>query len=187
MQGSEASNLQVSPWSVRGSYSARVPRSSLARVRRVLVPHIMEEEGEDQENEKDDRKEDRQQEVERRVAESQNNHIMSAWRWDGVKCALHAKLEPMSMWHLNVRMQVRENVTCEVCLSHDPSRCQSCFISCAQVGKIQEVTDQRTLSILWRLNLNHLCFGYSVCKNSSYLPFCWNHMFVGVWYQFKWL
>ena len=31
-----------------------MPRSSLARVRRVLVTHIMEEEGEDQENEKED-------------------------------------------------------------------------------------------------------------------------------------
>ena len=37
----------------------------------------MEEEGEDQEDEKDDRKEERQQEVEGRIAESQNNHIMS--------------------------------------------------------------------------------------------------------------
>ena len=62
--------------SVRGSYSARVPRSSL--VRRVLVTHIMEEEGEDQENEKDDRREGGQQELEGRIAESQNNHIMSA-------------------------------------------------------------------------------------------------------------
>ena len=65
-------------FSVRGSYSSRVPRSSLARVRRVLVPHIMEEEAEDPENEQDDRREDRQQEVEGRIAESQNNHIMSA-------------------------------------------------------------------------------------------------------------
>ena len=63
---------------MRGSYSARVPRSSLARVRRVLVSHIMEEEGEDQEDEKDDRREDRQQEVEGGIAESQNNHIVSA-------------------------------------------------------------------------------------------------------------
>ena len=63
---------------MRGSYSARVPRSSLAEVRRVLVPHTMEEEGEDQEDEKDDRREDGQQGVEGRIAESQNNHIMSA-------------------------------------------------------------------------------------------------------------
>ena len=46
---------------VRGSYSARVSTSSLARVRRVLVLHIVEEEGEDQEDEKDGRREDEQQ------------------------------------------------------------------------------------------------------------------------------
>ena len=63
---------------MRGSYSARVPKSSLARVRRVLVSHIMEEEAEGQENEVDDRREEGQQRVERRIAESQNNHIMSA-------------------------------------------------------------------------------------------------------------
>ena len=62
-----------------------------------------------------------QQEEEGRIAESQNNHIMSAWRWDGVKCELHAKLEPMSMWHQYVCLQVRENVTCEVCCSHTTS------------------------------------------------------------------
>ena len=62
----------------RGSYSARVPRSSLARVYMVFVLHIVEEEDESQEDEQDDRTEDRQQEVEGRVAESQNNHIMSA-------------------------------------------------------------------------------------------------------------
>ena len=66
--------LRFTPKGVRGSYSARVPRSSLARVRRVLVPHIMEEEDERQENEKDDRREDGQQRVEGRVAENQNNH-----------------------------------------------------------------------------------------------------------------
>ena len=65
---------------VRGSYSARVPRSSFARVRRVLVSHIMEEEeeAEDLEDEQSDRREDRQQEKEGRIEESQNNHIMSA-------------------------------------------------------------------------------------------------------------
>ena len=62
---------------VRGSSSARVSRSSKARVRRV-VPHNMEEEGEDQEDEKDDGREDGQQGVEGRVAESQNTHIVSA-------------------------------------------------------------------------------------------------------------
>ena len=38
----------------------------------------MEEESEDQEDEQDDRREGGQQEVEGRIAESQNNHIMSA-------------------------------------------------------------------------------------------------------------
>ena len=65
----------------------------------------------------------------RRIAESQNNHVMSTWGWDGVKCALHAKLEPMSMWHWNVRMQVRENVTCEVCCSHIISCGRPCSLS----------------------------------------------------------
>ena len=41
-------------------------------------PPTMEEQAEDPENEQDDRREDRQQEVEGRIAESQNNHIMSA-------------------------------------------------------------------------------------------------------------
>ena len=38
----------------------------------------MEEEGEDPENEQDEKREDEQQRVEGSVAESQNNHIMSA-------------------------------------------------------------------------------------------------------------
>ena len=54
-----------------------MPRSSFARVRRVLVLHL-EEEGEDQEKEKEDEREDGKQRVERRVVENQNNHIMSA-------------------------------------------------------------------------------------------------------------
>ena len=62
---------------MRGSFSARVPVSSSARVHRVFVLHIVEEEDEDQVDEKDDRKESRQQEVEGRVAENQT-HNMSA-------------------------------------------------------------------------------------------------------------
>ena len=66
---------------VRGSYSARVPRSSSARVHRVFVLHIVEEEeeeeAEDQEDAQDDKKEDRQQEEEGRVAENKT-HNMSA-------------------------------------------------------------------------------------------------------------
>ena len=64
------------PFHVRGSFSARVPKSSFARVRRVLVHH-MEDEG-DQENGKEDEREGGKQRVEGRVVESQNNHIMSA-------------------------------------------------------------------------------------------------------------
>ena len=45
-----------------------MPKSSFARVRRVLVPH-MEDEG-DQENEKEDEREDGKQKVERSVVES---------------------------------------------------------------------------------------------------------------------
>ena len=63
-------------FSVRRSFSARVPRSSLARVRRVLVPH-MEDEG-DQENEKEDDREDGKQRVEGSAAENQATHNMIA-------------------------------------------------------------------------------------------------------------
>ena len=59
---------------VRGSYSARVPRSSLARVHRVCV-HIVEEEAESQEDGQDDRREDKQQEKEGRVAENQTQDM----------------------------------------------------------------------------------------------------------------
>ena len=62
---------------MRGSYSAILPRSSLAEVRRVFVLHTVEEEAENQVDEKDDGREDRQQEVEGRVAEIQT-HNMSA-------------------------------------------------------------------------------------------------------------
>ena len=65
---------------VRGWFSARVPRSSFTSVRRVLVPHIMEEESADQENEKEDEREDGKQRVERRVVENQATHNMSACR-----------------------------------------------------------------------------------------------------------
>ena len=63
--------------SVRGSYSANVPRSSLAEVHREFVLHTVEEETEDQIDEKNDKKESGQQEDERRVAENQT-HNMSA-------------------------------------------------------------------------------------------------------------
>ena len=62
---------------MRGSYSARVPRSSLAEVHREFVHHIVEEEAEDWVDEQDDRRENGQQEEEERVAENQT-HNMSA-------------------------------------------------------------------------------------------------------------
>ena len=62
---------------VRGSFSARVPRSSFARVHGVLVPHV-EEENEEQDNEKEDEREDGKQRVEGRVEENQVTRNMSA-------------------------------------------------------------------------------------------------------------
>ena len=55
----------------------RVVLGKGAKVLRVFVLHIVEEEAEDQVDEKDDRREDRQQEEEGRVAENQT-HNMSA-------------------------------------------------------------------------------------------------------------
>ena len=43
---------------VKGSYSTRLPRSSLARVHRVFVLHIVEEEAEDVVDEQDDGREE---------------------------------------------------------------------------------------------------------------------------------
>ena len=46
---------------MRGSYSARVPRSSLARVHREFVHHIVEREVDGQEEGQDDKRENGQQ------------------------------------------------------------------------------------------------------------------------------
>ena len=51
-----------------------MPDSSFARVRRVLVTHIEDED--DQENEKEDEREDGKQRVEGRVVENQATHNM---------------------------------------------------------------------------------------------------------------
>ena len=59
----------------RISFSARMPKSSFARVRRVLVLHM--EDADVQENEKGDEREGGKQRVEGRVVENQNNHMMS--------------------------------------------------------------------------------------------------------------
>ena len=60
---------------MRGSYSARVPRSSFAGVQREFVHHIVEDEVDGQEERQDDKREDGQQREESgEVEESQNNH-----------------------------------------------------------------------------------------------------------------
>ena len=65
---------------MRGSYSARVPRSSLAEVHRELVHHIVEDEVDGQEERQDDRREDKQQREESGEVEENQTHNMSAWR-----------------------------------------------------------------------------------------------------------
>ena len=65
---------------VRGLFLAIVPDSSLARVRRVLVPH-MEDEDDQGNDEKEDEREDGKQRVERR-RESSNTQRE---RMDGMK------------------------------------------------------------------------------------------------------
>ena len=69
--------LSWSAWSiVRGSCSARVPRSSLTRVHRAFVHHILEDEVDGQEEGQDDKREDGVQREESGVVEeSQNKHM----------------------------------------------------------------------------------------------------------------
>ena len=63
---------------VRGSFSARVPRSSSARVHREFVHHIVEDEVGGQEERQDDKREDRQQREESGEVEENQTHNMSA-------------------------------------------------------------------------------------------------------------
>ena len=63
---------------VKESYSARVPRSSLAEVHREFVSHIVEDEVDGQEKRQDDRREDRQQREESGEVEENQTHNMSA-------------------------------------------------------------------------------------------------------------
>ena len=63
---------------MRASYSARVPRSSLAEVHREFVNHIVEDEVDGQEERQDDRREDRQQGEESGEVEENQTHNMSA-------------------------------------------------------------------------------------------------------------
>ena len=61
---------------VRGSYSARVPRSSLAGLHREFVHHILEDEVDGQYERQDDKREDGEQREESgAVEESQNKHM----------------------------------------------------------------------------------------------------------------
>ena len=65
---------------VRESYSARVPRSSVAGVHRKIVHHIVEDEVDGEEERQDDKREDGQQREESGVVEENQTHNMSAWR-----------------------------------------------------------------------------------------------------------
>ena len=74
-----------------GSYSARVPRSSLAGVHREFVHHILEDEVDGQEEGQDDKREDGQQRDESGVVEeSQNKHM----RMTHDARATNTRLEP---------------------------------------------------------------------------------------------
>ena len=80
MYGSVASEMWQSLGSkrVRGTYSARVPRSSLAEVHMEFVHHIVEDEVDDQEEGQDDRRDDEQQREESGEVEENQTHNMSA-------------------------------------------------------------------------------------------------------------
>ena len=63
---------------MRGSYSARVPRSSFAEVHKEFVHHIVEDEVNGQKERQDERREDGQQREESGVVEENQTHNMSA-------------------------------------------------------------------------------------------------------------
>ena len=63
---------------VRGSYSARVPRSSLAEMHREFVHHIVENEVDRKEERQDDKREGGQQREESGEVEENQTHNMSA-------------------------------------------------------------------------------------------------------------
>ena len=111
---------------LRGSYSARVPRSSLAEVDREFVHHIVEDEVDDQEERQDDRREDRQQGEESGEVKENQTHNMSAWRWR-MRCEVRTpnlRLEPRVCLSFNEKMwRVR-------CAVHTPRRLQQIAISC---------------------------------------------------------
>ena len=71
----------VGSYPVRGSYSARVPRSSLAEeVHWEFVHNIVEDEVDGQEERQDDRRKDGKEGEESGDVEENRTHNMSAWR-----------------------------------------------------------------------------------------------------------
>ena len=80
IQPNHSSRATSASSNVRGSYSARVLRSSSAKVHREFVHHIVEDEVDGQEEGQDDKREDGQQREESGVVEENQTHNMSAWR-----------------------------------------------------------------------------------------------------------
>ena len=80
---------------------------------------------------------------------------------------------------LNAQRQACQGGQCEVLKLHpvrsvlDPIRGQHCFLLYAQLGKIQEVSDQRILPILLRSSWNRFCLVYAVPNDCSDLTFPW--------------
>ena len=97
---------------MRGLFSAIVPDSLLARVRRVLVTHMGDED--DQENEKEDERRDGKQRVESGRESSNTQHE----RMDGMTCSARDTLF-LSQCQCDNKSVVnqRENVACKVCCS----------------------------------------------------------------------
>ena len=94
---------------------------------------------------------------------------------------------------LNAQRQACQGGQCEVLKLHpvrsvlDPIRGQHCFLLYAQLGKIQEVSDQRILPILLRSSWNRFCLVYTVPNDCSDLTFRENHALARARYEFKWL
>ena len=98
---------------MRGSYSARVPRSSLARVHRDFVHHIVEDEVDGQKERQDDRTAWRGLES-RRIKHTTWAHESDAW--DDVRCAL--RTPNLSLSHACACHWMWSTRKCDVCCSH---------------------------------------------------------------------
>ena len=106
---------------VRGSYSARVPRSSSAGVHKEFVHHIVDDEVDGQEQGQDDKREDGQQREESgEVVEGQNKHM----RMTHDVRTTNTRVEPRMCVSIS-----EKNATCEVCCSHS-RRLQRTAVSC---------------------------------------------------------